>query len=330
MSPPTSRGGAGVEAEGGLCLGVTPWHEVGGPQLAAQAERAEQLGFHSFWLPESHFSGDVSCPSPLLLLAGAAARTRSLRLGTTSYLLTVRHPIQVAEDVAVLDRMSAGRVLFGVGRGFRSAVFEAFRVSARDKRDRFEAALTTICAAWRGEPVAWEEQEAERAPIRLSPLPIQQPHPPLWVAAFGPKAVAQAGRLGLPYLASPVEPLTTLEENLIRHREAVAEAGVERPAAVPVMRTIFVSRQAPVLTRVREALGRQAAALARAPVASLRRAAGAEVRDWALVGEPEAVADDIARHRERLGMTHMVARVHVPEATRGERDASIELLAGLV
>jgi alkanesulfonate monooxygenase SsuD/methylene tetrahydromethanopterin reductase-like flavin-dependent oxidoreductase (luciferase family) len=297
--------------------------------VAEQAERAEQMGFHSFWLPESHFSGDASCPSPLVLLAGAATRTRSLRLGTTSYLLTVRHPIQVAEDVAVLDRMSGGRVVLGVGRGFRSALFEAFRVSSRDKRDRFEAALATIRAAWLGEPVAWDERESERAPIRLSPLPVQQPHPPVWVAAFGPKAVAQAGRLGLPYLASPVEPLATLEENLARHREAAAEAGVPGPAAVPVMRTIFVSREEAVLERVRDALGRQAASLARAPVASLRRAAQAEVGDWALVGEPAAVADQIARHRERLGITHLLARVHVPEATPAERDASLELLASL-
>jgi alkanesulfonate monooxygenase SsuD/methylene tetrahydromethanopterin reductase-like flavin-dependent oxidoreductase (luciferase family) len=297
-----------------------------------QAEFAEGLGFQSFWLPESHFTGRSANPAPLLRLAAVASRTTRLRLATTSYLLPVRHPLHVAAEVAALDRLSDGRVILGVGRGFRPALFRAFGVPVAEKRDRFEAALETILAAWRGEPVVGNgdaSNAADARPVVLAPLPLQRPHPPVWVAGFGPKAVAQAGRLGLPYLASPLETLAVLEENYARHRDALAEDRRGEPMAVPILRTLFVSRNLSVLERARAALGRQAATLASVPVASLRRNAGAAVEDWALVGEPEAVADGVHCYREKLGMSHLIVRPHVPGVEPGDLAASLELLASL-
>ena len=222
-----------------------------------------------------------------MLLAAIAARTTTLRLGTTSYLLPIRHPLHVAAEVAVLDRLSEGRVILGVGRGFRSATFDAFAVPRKEKRDRFEAALEVMTSSWQGKTVLDESKQ----PVTLAPLPVQTPHPPIWVAAFGPKALAQAGRLGLPYLASPMEPLDVLAQNYARHREACPDHERWAQLPVPVMRTIFVSRQASVLRRVREALETQMAALRRARVLP-GRAADREisVAEFALAGEPSPTA----------------------------------------
>ena len=314
-----------------LHLGVTPWVFDGdglANGLPAQAELAEALGFDSLFLPESHFAGVASIPSPLLLLAAVAARTTRLRLGTTSFLLPVRNPIHVAEEVAVLDRLSHGRVILGMGRGFRGALFTAFDVPPEEKRDRFEAALQVMRRAWAGEAVAWEAGVGEAAPptpVHVAPQPVQQPHPPLWVAAFGPKAVEQAGRLALPYLASPIESLAALEANYARHREALSGASV----AVPVMRTLFVSRDAGRVERARTGLAQQAAALAKAPASSLRKAAAAAVGDWAIVGDPEEVAEGIRRYREKLGVTHLIARVQIPGLAREEIEASLREIAAL-
>jgi alkanesulfonate monooxygenase SsuD/methylene tetrahydromethanopterin reductase-like flavin-dependent oxidoreductase (luciferase family) len=310
--------------QAGFHIGVTPWGEDRGgsaQSLAQQAERAEALGFRSFWLPESHFAGRRSMPAPLLLLAAAAVRTTRLQLATTSYLLPVRHPLHVAAEIAELDRLSGGRVILGVGRGFRSALFRAFDVPVKEKRDRFETSLETIRSAWRGEPVAVDADDQQ---VVLAPLPVQKPHPPIWVAGFGPKAVAQAGRLGLPYLASPMESLAVLEGNYARHRDAREPDAADEPLAVPILRTVFVSRNQALLGRVRESLARQSAALAASPVASLRRHADAEVDDWALVGEPEAVADGVQRYRETLGMTHLLALPHVAGTEPDEVSASLE------
>ncbi len=313
-----------------LHVGLTPWrpdiHGAAGP-LVAQGERAESLGFASFWLPESHFSARGALPQPLLLLAAVAAHTRTLKLGTTSYLLPVRHPLQVAEDVAVLDRLSEGRVILGIGRGFRSDLFAAFAVPPSEKRDRFQAALEQMVRAWSGEPITTDGDGGEA--VRLAPLPVQRPHPPLWVAAFGPKAVEQAGRLGLPYLASPIESLETLVENHERHRSVSSTAAPAEALAVPVMRTVFICKDDALAARVRDALSAQTAALAGSRAASIRRAAESDVSSFALVGGASEVADGIASYREAIGMTHLIARVQVPGAEAAEIESALELLAEL-
>jgi alkanesulfonate monooxygenase SsuD/methylene tetrahydromethanopterin reductase-like flavin-dependent oxidoreductase (luciferase family) len=309
-----------------LEIGLTPWrYDAAAPAevLVDQATRAESLGFHSFWLPESHFTGSGANPAPLLLLAAIAARTRSIRLATTSFLLPIRNALQIAEEVAVLDCLSGGRVVLGVGRGFRAALFAAYDVPVHEKRDRFEAALEIMRDAWAGKPVA-PERDGEA--IVLSPRPVQRRHPPIWVAAFGPKALAQAGRLGLPYLASPIEPFERLRHNYGAHRDAV---GNDAELEVPVMRTVFAHPDSEARARVSAGLERQAAVLAKASQAAIRKAAPAALEDWALVGEPAAVADHIARYRETLGLTHLIARTQLPGVDELDVLESLDHLADL-
>ena len=328
-----TSGDAGASSR--LHLGLTPWREdwdgTAG-SLARQGEVAEELGYDSLWLPESHFTGKTANPAPLLRLAAVAARTERLGIGTTSFLLPVRHPIHAAEEVAVLDRLSGGRLILGVGRGFRGALFAAFDVPVSEKRDRFGAALDAMQRAWRGEPVAFEEPDGEGAeptPVCVSPLPLQQPHPPIWVAAFGPKAVTQAGRLGLPYLASPIEPMAALEANYARHRAALPSDTGADTLSVPIMRTVFASESRATVRAVREALEKQAAALGRGSLKSLRRVAEHPLEAWALVGAPAEIAEGVARYRETLGMSHLIVRGHVPGASTEALETSLHLLAAL-
>ena len=275
--------------------GLTPWDfsDRSAVSLSRQATIAESLGYESFWLPESHFIPDA-IPDPLMLLAAVAAGTERLRLGTTSYLVPLRNPLQAAEQVAVLDRLSNGRVILGVGRGYASAMLRAFDVAPREKRERFERNLDMMMRAWRGEAVhAGEGGEA----VVLDPLPVQQPHPPVWVAAFGPKALAQAGRLGLPYLASPMEALENLQGNFKLHEEAAADAGHDEVAVRPIMRTVFLGhrrREVDELKARLDSAGRP------------RSDDRAAVDDWAIVGDRGFVAAKLDEYREVLGATHMV------------------------
>lgn len=302
-------------------LGVTPWlpRERSAAGLSRQAAQAEAWGYHSFWLPENHFNPGA-IPDPLMLLAAAAAGTSRIRLATTSYLLPLRHPLQAAEQVAVLDQLSEGRVTLGVGRGYAAAVLKAFDVDPREKRSLFQASLTAMRQAWSGEPV---EVNGDR--VVLDPLPVQKPHPPIWVAAFGPKALTQAGTLGLPYLASPVEPLAVLERNYRRHRDAVVESGLDVPAEVPVMRAVFVSEAPAEAAAVRVALEEQARSVGRLPE-------GAALDDWCIVGDAGYVGERVNEYRERLGMTHLiVSRLRLggmDEARAGRSVARVAELLG--
>lgn len=303
-----------------LQLATTAWHldaTDDANELTRQAVIAESLGYHSFWLPESHFAGQRSLPSPMMLLAAVAAATNRIRLGSTSYLLPIRHALHAAEEVAVLDCLSAGRVILGVGRGVQDTMFEAFSVDRRQKRTRFRDNLALMIRAWQGESVV----EGNTGVI-LSPLPVQKPHPPIWVAAFGPLAIKQAGSLGLPYLASPVETLAQLADNYARHAEFVAGSGLPVVTERPVMRTVYVNDTPANVVAVKNSL-QQAAAPA-------MRDQGAAVDDWTIVGDASQVRDKIAEYVEVLGMTHLIVRGRISGVADADWTGNLERLAKLI
>ena len=109
---------------------------------------AEQLGFDSVWLGEEHFYSFGICPSPQLFLTALARETNTLRLGTAISVLAFYNPLRKAEDFAMLDVLSGGRLDFGAGRGSIPKHFEGFRVSPQESRARYEEALAIIRQAW--------------------------------------------------------------------------------------------------------------------------------------------------------------------------------------
>ncbi|MBW2273201.1 MAG: LLM class flavin-dependent oxidoreductase [Deltaproteobacteria bacterium] len=287
--------------------------------------RAEELGLHSVWVPESHFGRGV-CASPLLTLSGFAAQSRRLRLGTISLLLPIHPPLRLAAEIASLDSLSGGRVLIGLGRGFRAPLFQAFGIDPGSRRDRFDDALDRILASWRGEDGRDARTDGGR--------PRQPPHPPLAVAAFGRKGLAQAARRGLPYLASPLEPLPLLIENQRFHSENLPEDADPGALATPVLRTVHVASSEPERRRVFEALEaelRAAGRMARGKApAALARAVAGPLRERVIVGSPSEVSDTLARYREELGMDLLIARPQIAGASEAECEASLERLAGEV
>ncbi len=303
-------------------VGTTAWRwDALAPAdaLCRQAETAEAMGFGSFWLPENHFGQRGAIPAPLLLLAAIAARTQRIRLGCTSYLLPIRHPLLVAEEVAVLDQLCQGRLILGLGRGLSAAMFRAFGVLASDKRKLFQANLDIMRSAWRGESLG---EDDDGAPMHLSPLSLQQPSPPLWVAAFGPLALQQVAALGLPYLASPIESLETLEQNYRRFHHDVKAAGLAPVHTVPVMRTVFVSDDRALVEQARTAL-------ARAVPAGMRQET-ASVDDWAVVGDRHFARDKLAEYVERLALSHLIVRAGIPGIGEQQQLRSHEMLLEIV
>lgn len=303
-----------------LELGLTPWDfsALTATSLVAQAAYAESLGYRSFWLPENHFNAHA-IPDPLLLLAAVAASTREIRLATSSYLLPLRNPLLAAEQVAVLDQLSEGRVILGVGRGYSRETLNAFAIDPGEKRELFEWAYLRMLMAWRGEAVSLHADGS--AAVTVMPRPVQVPHPPVWVAAFGPKALAQAGRLGLPYLASPIETLAELVSNFARYDAALAAAGHPPMAVRPVMRTVFVSNSQATINTLRERLSHLTLPTGHAP---------ALADDWAIVGDRHEVRDKIAMYRETLRMSHLVVtRLRVEGVPSDGLRESVTAIAGL-
>ena len=306
-----------------LHLGMTPWlvrDSISAKALGEQARLGESWGYESFWLPEHHFTKGSAIPDPLMLLASVASMTTKIRLATTSYLLPLRQPILAAEQVAVLDQLSEGRVTLGIGRGYAPELFATFGVDSSKKRKLLQECLDIMQRAWLGEVVG----EGDRS-TSISPLPVQQPHPPIWVAAFGPLALKQAGRLGFPYIASPMETRQRLANNHALHNEACLKAGNPIPEEIPIMRSMFCSRDERLLNRVRERLDRESTARARTTDSEV-----AEVLadDWTIVGDPKFVQEAVMRYQEELGVTHLVVtRLRIGGVEINDLIGSVELIA---
>ena len=315
----------------GLAVGIA----LGGASTGDEWQRAlewvawaERHDLHSVWLPEMHFARGANT-SPLLCLAAFAAHTRRLRLATTSLLLPIHHPLRIAQQVALLDRLSEGRVILGLGRGFRAPLFSAFGVDPSSKRDRFDESLDLILRAWKGEIVSLAGTRfatgRDTHPYRES-TPLQQPHPPLAVAAFGRKGLEQAARRRLPYLASPMETLDMIAENLEFYRAGLPAGSRPDGAVIPVMRTLFVAADDASRARVLENLaGDGRLSRARLP-RSIARAVTAPLKERVLVGGVDEVTERLARYRERLGMNLLIVRPQIAGASRTEREDSLARL----
>jgi alkanesulfonate monooxygenase SsuD/methylene tetrahydromethanopterin reductase-like flavin-dependent oxidoreductase (luciferase family) len=161
-----------------------PWGEHYAAALEA-VELAERLGARSVWLSEHHFFTDGYLPQPLTLAAAIAARTQRLEIGTAVLLPNLRHPIQLAEEAALVDILSGGRLQLGLGVGYRVVEHEAFGSGLADRYEVLESRVRQLRQLW-----------AER----VSPPPVQSPIP-IWGGFFGPRGAALAGRLGLDLLA---------------------------------------------------------------------------------------------------------------------------------
>jgi len=196
-------------------------------------------------------------------------------------------------------------------------MFDAFSVAAKQKRQLFERHLDIMRRAWQGEPILIDAEP----PVRLAPLPVQQPHPPIWIAAFGPLALKQAGMLGLPYLASPVETLNTLQQNYARHQHFVEAAGFAPMDTIPVMRTIFITERAAVQREVTQAVEAMTPHGMRTP--------GASIDEWTLIGSAAYVQDRLAAYQDTLGLTHVIARGRIEGISSTSWLKSLELLAEL-
>ncbi len=208
-----------------------------------QIAAADTMGFDCAWLAELHFFKPFSImPSPLIVATAASQRTQRIRLGTAVNLLPLYPPLRCAEDGATVDILSGGRLDFGVGRGAIPLHFQGFNVPREESRERFEEALAIIEKAWTTERFSFKGKHYEIPEISVVPKPVQKPHPPIRIAANSPETAAFAGRRGYPiFVASVVNPLPKLREQVATYRKASAEAGRQvNPEDLALMFFLYV------------------------------------------------------------------------------------------
>lgn len=159
-------------------------------------EQAEDLGYDTVWLTEHHFVEDGYSPSLLPIAAAIAARTKKIRIGTFVLLLPLHNPLRVAEDAATVDLISNGRLDLGLGQGYRVDEFIGFNIPRKERGARLEEGTEVIRRAWTETQWSFEGKFYKFTNITLVPNVVQRPHPPIWLAARGPKSIARAARNG--------------------------------------------------------------------------------------------------------------------------------------
>lgn len=214
-------------------------------------ELLEELGFDGVWIAEHHFRDYGQVNNIFTLLANLAARTENLRLGTGIVVLPLHNPIRVAEEAAMVDLLSNGRVQMGVGRGYQAIEFESFGLSLSEARDRFDEALNMILELWTGEEVHFEgKYYGTGHPVTLAPKPVQTPHPPVHVAAVSPETVEIYAARGLPILADPAATFKKIAKAAETWHATAAAHGVDSDTIELVgARSVYV---APTIEQARE------------------------------------------------------------------------------
>ena len=156
----------------------------------------DELGYSHIWLPEHHFADDAHNPSALPLLAALARQTTRARLGTYILLLAFHNPLLVAEDAAVVDILSHGRLDLAVGAGPMDQECQVFGVPRSETYARTYEALQVIQKAWTEEEFSHHGKYYHYDNVRVTTKPVQQPHPPVYMAAMGPQSATRAAKRG--------------------------------------------------------------------------------------------------------------------------------------
>ncbi len=321
-------------------LGLSVQHLPDDSQAARFREHVEQvrlaraIGFASAWASQHYLSDPFTYFQPIPTLGRIAADAEGMTLGTGCLLLPLHHPVDVAEQLATLDVITGGRLVFGAGLGYRDVENEALGQDPKARVGRLVEGLEVIERLWNGEPVSYEGTHFRLRDVRISMRPLQRPRPPVWLAANADAGVKRAARLGDAWLMNPHTTLPTLERQLALFRETRRALGRPPAAETPLIKECYVAPESSTAWA-------EAATFLETKYRAYRRweqdkalPAGESfdlsfeelARDRFLIGDPARVADEIARYRERLGVTTLIVRVQWPGMEQAKVLRSLRLL----
>ncbi len=170
--------------------------------ILAQIKMSEDLGYDHVWLTEHHFTEDGYNPSIMTAAAAIAAQTNRIRIASFILLMPFNHPVRIAEDIASVDIISNGRFDLGVGQGYSYHEFKSFCMDRPTRARRLYEAMDIYERLHKEERVTFDGEFTQINDVFLSPKPVQQPHPPIWVGARGPKGIRRAAKAGYNFMAT--------------------------------------------------------------------------------------------------------------------------------
>lgn len=267
-------------------------------------------GYDAVWLAEHHFSTYSVCPSVHIMGMHMAGATRNLRIGTGVSLAAFYHPLRLAEEVALLDNLSGGRVNWGAGRGFDRKEMEVFGVGSEDSHARFRENVDIVQRAWADGPLTYRGRFHNYRDVEVLPKPVQKPLP-TWIASSSPEAIAWAASQGHAILMDPHSTHEEIASKYANYRSALAERGLGR-RDTPMARLIAIART----DQQAEAVARQGAlwtldAYAPPGPQAPSKAERVEryVNEVIIHGSPAKVVDELKRLEAEIPLHYLLASI---------------------
>lgn len=306
-------------------------------EMLEEVAMADQMGFDSAWLSEHHFLGDGYCPSLLLTAAAIAAKTKKIRIGTGVLLLPLHDPVRVAEDAAVVDLISGGRLILGIGLGYRQEEFDGFGRSLKQRRGRMEEGIEILTKSWADEAFSLDGNYYKLENVNVTPKPVQKPIP-IWVGAFTEPAIRRAARIGAPLYIPAIGVIPIVKYLFDMHADLLKEYG-RNPDDFekPLVREMYISdmKADDAWEKIKEDVTYTAKGYA--SWGSMVDREGNLLsdpddpilydiaRDQSIIGTPEECIEAIKQYKDELPIDNLICRFKFPGISHEEAMRSMRL-----
>ena len=303
-------------------------------ESAEQVRAARDAGFDLICTGQHYLAAPYQMSASFPLLARMAAEAGDMEVAATVVLVPLHNPVELAESVATMDAICNGRFIFGVGLGYRDEEYTAFGLERGERVSRLREALEVMKLLWTQEEVEFEGKYYRVPRVSPATRPVQQPHPPIWVAANNDVAIRRAARWGYPWLVNPHATMDMVAGQWQGYKAALEQAGQPTPEALPMMRELYVAQD------------RETAYVESEPYLASKYAAYAAwgqdkalpgeesfsvpyqdlARDRFLLGSPEDVVGEIRRYERELGVNYLIFRMQWPGMSQEQTLRQIDLL----
>ena len=282
------------------------------------AKRAEELGYDCIAKGSHYSSHPFQYIQQIPYLTQVAMVAPKLRLIPGVVLLPLHSPLHIAEELASLDVMCGGKLVFGAGIGYREVEFRAFGTTLKQAGRRFEECLTAVKRLWTEDFVTMKASYFELDGANCTVLPVQKPMPPVWIGANIDVGIRRAARMANAWFVNPHNKLDTIARQMEVYKRELDACGKPFPAEFPMAREVFIARsRQEAIERARPSLEAKYKAYrdwGQDKVMPSSDHFGLDfadlVDDRFLLGSPAEVTEQILDFRRRFGVTTLIAGVH--------------------
>jgi len=292
-------------------------------------ELADRHGFHGYHVAEHHMTPLGLAPSPSVYLAAAATRTKRIRLGPLVYILPLYNPLRLIEEICMLDHLSEGRFLLGVGRGISPYELNYAGVNFIHAYSMYEEALEVIKKGLAGGTLNHQGRwyQYDRVPMEM--VPRQTPHPPIWTGASSLDSIKANAAKGMNVVIGGPNARVKMAADAFKGA-ATGQAiriGAQRHIVIAETDAEALAIARPAYKLWYDALVKLWRAHNAAPTSFIDNLDGTIANDGAIVGSPATVRREVERHLEETGMTYFMCRFAFGDLTYEQSARSLDLFA---